>query len=328
MADQQAENLLGDDVFDEWDNQRVMPFYKALPELVPSFWLCLETYGAERDFYSFIRFGKTHFGILCDRLFGRGNHVHMISQIVSDRTALAIFLHKVSREEETFSQISLFFRIAPSTAQRIFTKVLDFMFHSQYVRGAVRFADAASRAVLAEKMCRKVGHFAFASVDATVFRIPRPSSGPFPTSYYDGHHGFYALKYQAIVSPEGRVISLSDGAPGSWHDAKLFRRWHLMAGEHSVLNRLQQNEKILADAAYPAVDFPCLLKTNPTDPSISRGRLSVEWFFGHLKNLWRVCHGNSLVSMAHRKQLYPVLFALTNVHQSYYGNEISIYFNQ
>ena len=147
---------------------------------------------------------------------------------------------------------------------------------------------------------------AWGAVDATVVEICRPSDNEIQKQYYDGKHCFHSVKFQVLVSPEGRVLHLSQVVKGTMHDKKLFDLSGLekFCKMPNVVNDvLVERVPILADSGYTGIreTFPEAvvvfkkgrggsLSANRKDINrlISEDRIVVEHFFSRLKVLFGI----------------------------------------
>ena len=170
------------------------------------------------------------------------------------------------------------------------------------------------------------------SVDATVQKILKPKD---QKPYYSGKHKFHCMKTQALVNPQGYLISCSDSVPGAKHDFQLFQDSRLSYALNQENNRVTTamgaNAELLADSGYQGIThFVPFAKTPYKKPrngtlteeqkefnrTISRSRIIVENWFGRLKTLWMICGGTYRNYLGMYSRTWKFCAALTNFHIS------------
>jgi len=107
---------------------------------------------------------------------------------------------------------------------------------------------------------------------------------------FSGKHRQHGMNVQVIADLHGRVLGVSAGFPGSWHDLRAFTE----AGWGSLA---EAAGTALGDAGYQGSDLTTPNKKKPgqqrTDSDIKHNtalaviRAAVEWANAHLKN-WRI----------------------------------------
>ncbi|XP_072143161.1 putative nuclease HARBI1 [Dermacentor andersoni] len=172
----------------------------------------------------------------------------------------------------------------------------------------------------------------WAFIDGTARAICRPSRGQ--KLYFSGHKRFHALKYQAIMCPNGIICQLDGSYPGSKHDAGNFG----ISNVYSKLENLVQghNYCIYGDPAYPL--RPLLLKPyggaslTPEqcafNKAMSSVRQAVEWGFGKIAGLFAFVDfkKNQKLYLQNVPRIYKASALLANCHTCLYGAQVSHYF--
>lgn len=169
-------------------------------------------------------------------------------------------------------------------------------------------------------------------IDGTNKAICRPVK--YQKKTYSGHKRQHTLKYQGVVIPCGILFDLHGPHLGIRHDARILVESDLLRRlEHAV----PRGFYIYGDPAYRIQRFilgPYEQVTENTPESefnslMSKVRISVEWSFGGLLNLFR-----SLQYAKHWRLYsqpvglyYKIAAILYNIHGILYGNQISTYFN-
>jgi nuclease HARBI1 len=130
---------------------------------------------------------------------------------------------------------------------------------------------------------------AFAFIDGTARRICRPSRDQ--DICYSGHKKYHALKYQSIVTPDGLIVHLFGPVEGSRHDAFMLH----LSGIHAILQKPPFSHFVLyGDGGYydsPFLTAPFKVPSSAQqvqfNKRMSKVRVSVEWAFGRVSNLFR-----------------------------------------
>ncbi|ETW01633.1 hypothetical protein H310_06264 [Aphanomyces invadans] len=173
-------------------------------------------------------------------------------------------------------------------------------------------------------------------IDGTVRGICRPGK-KVQKSVYNGHKRKHALKYQAVTSPDGIIVHLHGPEPGSRHDAYLLARSGLVEKLQSKLVVSGTRYVIYGDPAYGVNDVIVSgfkgAKLNEHEAEFNRRmsavRVSVEWGFGIVRNLWTFVDykGGQKLWLQSLGMHYSVAVILTNVHTCLrQGNQVSQYF--
>ncbi|KAH9103507.1 hypothetical protein LEN26_012721 [Aphanomyces euteiches] len=169
---------------------------------------------------------------------------------------------------------------------------------------------------------------------------PREDAQPFENlqrSLYNGHPRRHWFNYQAVVVPDGLIISMYGPVEGRRHDATVLAM-------SKILDVLKGNPTLrqfclYGDPAYNCGD--CITCPFPTpDPgsqealfnsSMSSVREAFEWSFHILKSLWAFLNFDKkmMVRMSPIGKLWLVATLLTNCHTCFKpkGNQISMFFD-
>ncbi|XP_072142310.1 uncharacterized protein [Dermacentor andersoni] len=172
----------------------------------------------------------------------------------------------------------------------------------------------------------------WAFINGTARAICRPSRDQ--KLYFSGHKRFHALKYQAIMCPNGIICLLDGSYPGSKHDAGNFG----ISNVYSKLESLVQghNYCIHGDPAYPL--RPLLLKPYGSvsltpepcafNKAMSSVRQAVEWGFNKIAGLFAFVDfkKNQKLYLQNVPRIYEASALLANCHTCLYGAQVSHYF--
>ena len=174
-------------------------------------------------------------------------------------------------------------------------------------------------------------------IDCTIRKVCKPTY--FQRSVYTRYKKIHALKFQSIVVPEGYIASLTGPYLGRTHDARIMRESGLLEMLRSILPMGMGVDGVFAlygDGAYPIC--PHILKGyhNPHPDSaeaafnraMSTARISVEWGFSMVANLWSFVDFSQQMKIFHTSpaQYYLNAAFFTNCHCAFYGNITSNYF--
>ncbi|ETV68871.1 hypothetical protein H257_15223 [Aphanomyces astaci] len=147
----------------------------------------------------------------------------------------------------------------------------------------------------------------------------------------------HALKYQAVMSPDGIIVHLHGPEPGSRHDAYLLARSQLVSKLQDKLPVENTRYVIYGDPAYGINDVIASgikgarldVREAEFNRRMSAVRVSVEWGFGIVRNLWTFVdyRGGQKLWFHAVGVHYSVAVILTNVHTCMKeGNQVSSYF--
>ena len=127
-------------------------------------------------------------------------------------------------------------------------------------------------------------------IDGTTKQICRPQRHQ--KKLYNGHKRYHCLKYQAVTMPNGIVMDLSGPFIGIRYDAR-------MVMESNIVERMarcfEMNDVIYGDPAYgmgnhivcPYEGSNLSNAEQQFNQSMSRVRISVEWEFRSIPNLFK-----------------------------------------
>jgi len=178
-------------------------------------------------------------------------------------------------------------------------------------------------------------------IDCTIRRICRPTD--YQRQAYNGHKKFHAMKFQAVILPNGMFGHLAGPFPGRNNDCFLLNETSLIrkCEEHMVLvehdpdgNETRTRFTLFGDPAYGV--HPCLVSPfagvgNRTDDekrwnaAMANVRIEVEHGFAivlakwpYLNHYWKHRTYSSPVGC-----YYRVGVLLTNAHNCLYPNQIA-----
>lgn len=130
-------------------------------------------------------------------------------------------------------------------------------------------------------------------IDGTLRRICRP--GAEQQVFYNGHKRCHAIKFQAVVTPDGLITHLYGPVEGRRHDAGIL-------ADSGLLPSLQQHMRgpggqayaLYGDSAYPFSPFlqkgyqgaALTPQQAEFNDKFSRVRTAVEWAFGEVTSSW------------------------------------------
>jgi hypothetical protein len=149
-------------------------------------------------------------------------------------------------------------------------------------------------------------------VDGKLHRIARPLQRPEHTAIgvdtqrtvYSGYKKVHAVKFQAVVVPNGIIVQLSGGYRGRVADSTAMRRSGLNEMLRSLSDDARQPCHVYGDAAYPILShirkahgtrrvstdvnhwIPQSLIQRQERQVLNRVRTSVEWCFNHVMHTW------------------------------------------
>jgi hypothetical protein len=136
---------------------------------------------------------------------------------------------------------------------------------------------------------------------------------------FSGKHRRYGMAVQVIADLHGRVLAVSRGFPGSWHDLHCFT-------EAGLGFLAEAAGTALGDAGYQGSDLTTPTKKKPgqtrTDSDIAHNtalaviRAAVEWANAHLKN-WRILATRYRDSLHRFDQTITVVSGLTILNEQY-----------
>lgn len=176
----------------------------------------------------------------------------------------------------------------------------------------------------------------FGFIDATV----RPTTKPkhLQGAVYNGKDRVHALKYHALVIPNGIIHQLAGPWPGSRHDMHLLAQVDLKkhmrelptdANDHSFSVYADQGYAEAPGIATPYFDGAINVAHEIHNQVMASSRIAVEWAFGDIIVQWAALDMRSTQQLlSHRKigQVYIVAGLLSNFCTCLQGNRGSKYF--
>jgi hypothetical protein len=176
----------------------------------------------------------------------------------------------------------------------------------------------------------------FGFVDGTVRPIPKPTF--LQSAVYNGKDRVHAIKYQALVTPDGMLHQLAGPWPGSRHDMHMLHKSKLHAYVRGLPSRADGSSfAVYADQGYaesPEVKTPFFDgATNAFHEAVNQAmassRIAVEWAFGDIVLLWAsldMKRTQQLLSQRKIAQVYLVAGLLSNFMNCFHPNRGSQYF--
>jgi hypothetical protein len=176
----------------------------------------------------------------------------------------------------------------------------------------------------------------FGFIDATVRPIPKPTY--LQAAVYNGKDRVHAIKYQALVTPDGMLHQLAGPWPGSRHDMHMLHKSKLRAYVAGLPVRADGTSFVVyADQGYaqsPEVETPFFDgATNSFHEAINQAmassRIAVEWAFGDIVLQWAsldMKRTQQLLSQRKIAQIYLVAGLLSNFMNCFHPNRGSEYF--
>jgi hypothetical protein len=176
----------------------------------------------------------------------------------------------------------------------------------------------------------------FGFIDGTVRPIPKPTY--LQSAVYNGKDRTHAVKYQALVTPDGMLHQLAGPWPGSRHDMHMLHKSKLHAYVRGLPSRADGGSfAVYADQGYaesPQVKTPFFDgATNSFHEAINQAmassRIAVEWAFGDIILLWAsldMKRTQQLLSQRKIAQVYLVAGLLSNFMNCFQPNRGSQYF--
>ncbi|CAN7988706.1 unnamed protein product [Ixodes hexagonus] len=172
----------------------------------------------------------------------------------------------------------------------------------------------------------------WAFIDGTARPVCRPSEDQ--RQFFSGHKRVHALKYQALMCPNGLICELDGPYPGNKQDAgilrdnQLYEKLEDLNGDHQFV--------LYGDPAYPL--RPLLMKPyggasltkeqENFNAAMSTVRQAVEWGFGKIMPEFAFIDfkKNQKILLQAVPRMYRLAVLLTNCHACMYGNQVSSYF--
>lgn len=170
-------------------------------------------------------------------------------------------------------------------------------------------------------------------VDGTVRPVCRPTR--YQRELYNGHKRVHALKYQGVMAPDGIIIALHGPFAGCRHDAYLWHKSELQELLADVAVVEDVPHYLYGDPAYPvSAHLQRPFKGHLTaaqqlfNKRMSAVRISVEWGFGKVVNLFRYVDYKAgiKVSLTSPGLAYKVAVVLANAHTCLEGSQVGGFF--
>jgi hypothetical protein len=277
------------------------------------------------------RFDAEHIVLLAE-LFGLPQPFRTTNRIVVQREiALSILLWRLRYPSRLGDGVALFKR-SQDQLSRIHNEVVNHLMkrYAAGLRGLDQarltlellrqFADAIQAKGAALPDC--VGF-----IDGTVRAICRP--GRDQRIVYNGHKRVHALKYQAVVTPDGIIAHMAGPFEGRMHDARILNESGLQAPMAVCLHGEHGPYYVYGDPAYgisPHLQSPHKGADLSADEmafnrSMSPVRESVEWAFGKIVGLFAFVDfkKNQKLGLQQVGSFYLCAALLTNCHTCLYG---------
>ena len=252
--------------------------------------------------------------------------------------ALAMMCMKYAWPTRLGSMVKLF-RSSTSRMSRIVSQLRRLLYDS--FSGALRNPRILSLPELecfSAAVTRKSGvcTHVFGFIDATV----RPTTKPkhLQAAVYNGKDRVHALKYHALVIPNGIIHQLAGPWPGSRHDMHLLSQANLKQHLRELPTDADDRMfSVYADQGYaesPGIRTPFFDGLiNPAheihNQVMASSRIAVEWAFGDIIVQWASLDMRSTQQLlSNRKigQVYIVAGLLSNLFTCLQGNRGSKYF--
>lgn len=251
--------------------------------------------------------------------------------------SICIVLHKLAYPSR-LRQAQLLFGRSDTYISIVFVTVLKYLDHRY--KNVIDWHptltyDAMS--LYAEKLEQASPHTKniWGFIDGTFREICRPIRDQ--QLYYSGYYRAHGVKFQALVAPDGLILSCSGPYMGRVHDILMFHR----SGLPERLRELTNNREPLflyGDIAYQSCfrvitpfkrTRPLLNEEIQFNKALSSDRIGVEQAFGKVATHF----ATNQYKAFHRALLQPIAFyyrisiLLTNCHTIFYGNAISTRYN-
>lgn len=172
-------------------------------------------------------------------------------------------------------------------------------------------------------------------IDGTVRAISRPVRNQ--RAVFSGHKRVHALKFQAVVTPDGLVSHLAGPFTGNRHDTAILVASGLLDQFRNGLRDEDGPFCVYGDAGYPTsphLQSPfkgARLSAEEVqfNNEMSRVRIAVEWGFGHVLQYFSFVDfkKNMKLLLQPVGTLYTVSVLFSNCRVCMYGNATSTKFN-
>jgi nuclease HARBI1 len=174
-------------------------------------------------------------------------------------------------------------------------------------------------------------------IDGTVLGISRPGDADIQRVAYNGHKRKNALKFQAILTPDGLILHLAGPIEGRRHDWTPYCRSgiELRLEVKMTINGIQYC--IYGDSGYnlrPFMEVPYQGSNLPEEQkylnkAMSASRITVEWIFKEVKQYWSTMDYKRKLRVGECPvgALYIAAMLLTNFRNCVYPNPTAQYFS-
>ena len=173
-------------------------------------------------------------------------------------------------------------------------------------------------------------------IDGTVIGISRPGGYRMQNVVYNGHKRKHALKYQAVVTPDGLILHAFGPLEGRRHDWTLYIRSGieeqlpsalLVDGkQYCIYGDSGYNRRIFLEVPFQGSSLSSAQKA--FNAGMSSVRVTVEWMFKEIKIYWSSVDFKRKLRVRQSPVglLYLSAMLLTNIRNCCYPNTISQYF--
>ncbi len=185
----------------------------------------------------------------------------------------------------------------------------------------------------------EAGHSTALFTDGTRFPICRPSGPDFvQREFYYGKDSMHCLGFQVTTAPDGMIVDLFGGFPGSRHDAHILVSSQLNRRLHDIqVGRPTQYKSYMDKGYYNDSHLIAAYKIYDDTPQWQRDsnrimspmRIGVEWGINKLKCMSPLL-SNLYVMKIQQSQVSKYVFAgalISNMHTCLHGSESSKYFD-
>lgn len=160
-------------------------------------------------------------------------------------------------------------------------------------------------------------------IDGTVWKISRPKH--MQQVFYNGHKRCHALKFQAVTTPDGLTVDLSEAYVGSRHDQAMLQHTQIEGILRQHAKGLDGRQmRLYGDKGYTATDVIMTpfrghedrldFRQTVFNKAMSRCRIGVEHEFGRVHNVFRLTQyeDNLLFFKNKLNEIYHVAVFLKN----------------
>lgn len=287
------------------------------------------------SFFRRFRFGKSEFLRLFAALRLPSVWISEHGDRCTGQEALLMVLYRLHRPVTLFDMKELFGRGEGAISAVInevmkwvvdrYKIVLNWDCHRLVPRLLQQFADAVFEEVrdIAPGMNDVIGF-----IDGTLQVCARPKGSKEQEVLFSGHKRRHGLKFQAITTPDGVIVHLGGPVAGRRHDMTIYGQCRTAA----LLRQHAPGFRVYGDKGYrnsaplcapeKGADLPADLQRQ--NAALGQLRVSVEWSFGQVKNLWRSQYMAPELK-PHQQQVaafYQSAVLFTNCYTCLYGNVV------